>query len=64
MTNVFWLDKWEGRAGGGYFIRNQLFQFFRKLRKEGLEPVGIKVNDDWNLEVIVEKKKGRRRNNG
>ena len=54
---IFWLDGFEGKAKGGYFIRNELFKFFAKLRKSGLEPVGLKVKDNWNLEVIVEEEK-------
>jgi len=50
---IFWVDKFEGSAKGGYFIRNNLFEFFKKLRESNLEPVGIRVQDDWNLEVIV-----------
>lgn len=51
---VFWLDGWEGKAAGGYFIRNGLFQFFDKLKEAGKKPVGIVIDDSWNMEVIVE----------
>ena len=54
--NIFWLDKWEGKAQGGYFIRNDLFQFFAKLEESGKKPIGIKVDDGWNLEIIIEAK--------
>lgn len=50
---TLWKDGFEGEAQGGYFIRNDLFKFIQKLRDSGLEPVGIKIEDDWNLEVIV-----------
>jgi hypothetical protein len=50
----FWLDQWEGKAKGGYFIRNDLYKFFAKLKENNLKPVGIKVDDDWNLEIIIE----------
>jgi hypothetical protein len=49
----FWLDG-EYTARGGYFVRNDLKQFFGKLIENGLEPVGIIVNlESFNLEVIV-----------
>jgi len=51
--NVFWIDDFNGKARGGYYIRNDLFKFLKKLRYSGEEPVGLKVDDNWNLEVIV-----------
>ena len=53
-NNVFWLDKWEGGAKGGFFVRNDLKDFFIKLKNRGIKPVGIKVDDSYNLEVIVD----------
>jgi len=53
MENVFWIDDFEGKAQGGFFVRNDLHKFFQKLRETGHEPVGIKVDDSFNLEVIV-----------
>ncbi len=53
MDNIFWVDNHEGEAKGGYFIRNDLFKFFRKLREAGLNPIGIKVEDDFNMEIII-----------
>lgn len=51
--DVFFKD-FEGMAQGGYYVRNDLFKFLRKLREAGKNPVGIVVSDDWNLEVLVE----------
>lgn len=51
---LFWLDKYEGTAKGGYFIRNDLKSFFDKLEKENLKPVGIIYDGSFNLEIIVE----------
>ena len=51
--NIFWIDGFNGKARGGYYIRNDLFKFLKKLRDSGEEPVGLKVDDNWNLEVIV-----------
>lgn len=53
--NIFWLDKWEGDASGGYFCRCDLFQFFEKCKANGLRVVGIKEPKDWNMEFILEK---------
>ena len=52
---IFWEAGFNGNAVGGFFIRNNLFKFFEKLKENGLHPVGIRVEDGWNLEVIVEK---------
>ena len=52
-TIEFWKDG-EYNARGGYFIRNNLKEFFGKLIENGLEPVGIIVDlESFNLEVIV-----------
>lgn len=53
---MLWKDGFEGEAKGGFFIRNDLFKFLRMLRESGYEPVGIKIEDNWNLEVIVKAK--------
>jgi len=53
--DIFWLDKWNGNAIGGFFVRNDLFKFFEKCEKAGLKIVGIKKPNDWNLEIICEK---------
>lgn len=53
---VFWKDG-DYNARGGYFIRNNLKEFFQKLIQAGHEPVGIKVDlESFNLEVIVKAK--------
>ena len=53
---ILWKDGFNGVIKGGFFIRNDLFKFLRMLRESGYEPVGIKIQDDWNLEVIVKAK--------
>ena len=50
---TFWLVGFSGEAQGGYFIRNDLFKFFDKLKSQGLDPVGIKYDGTWNLEIII-----------
>lgn len=55
MEHLFFKDG-EYEAVGGFFVRNTLKEFFNTLKKEGLNPVGLKVDDEsFNLEVIVEK---------
>ena len=49
----FFIDSDEDMIGqGGFFVRNDLFKAFRKLRADGEEPIGIRVDDSWNLEII------------
>jgi len=55
MKKVFWLDGYEGPALGGYFIRNNLFEFITRLKESGEKPVAIAMDDSWNLEVLVAK---------
>ena len=51
---IFWLEEFtEGAATGGFFVRNTLKEFIKRLEDEGKEVVGIKVDDTFNLEVIV-----------
>ena len=50
---IFWLEDFEGGAVGGYFVRNPLKEFFVRLKEEGLEPVGIKFDNSYNLEILV-----------
>ena len=51
---IFWLEEFtEGAATGGFFVRNTLKEFIKKLEDDGKEVVGIKIDDTFNLEVIV-----------
>jgi len=53
---IFWKDG-DYEAQGGFFIRNNLKEFFQTLVDAGHEPVGIKVDmESFNLEVIVKVK--------
>jgi hypothetical protein len=57
MEHLFFKDG-EYEAIGGIYIRNDLKKFFQTLIEKGLNPVGIKVDDEsFNLEVIVERNK-------
>jgi len=55
QEQIFWLDKWEGIAQGGFFVRNDLKDFVDKLTAKGLKIVGIKFDGTYNLDVIVDK---------
>ena len=53
---IFWKDG-DYEAQGGFFIRNNLKEFFQTLIDAGHEPVRIKVDmESFNLEVIVKVK--------
>lgn len=53
---IFWLDG-SYCATGGYFVRNNLKDFFDKIIESGKEPVGIAVDlESFNLEVMVKEK--------
>lgn len=55
MEHTFFKDG-EYEAVGGIFIRNDLKKFFQNLKNKGLNPVGLKVDDEsFNLEIIVER---------
>lgn len=55
MEYLFFKDG-EYEAVGGIFVRNDIKTFFNTLKDKGLNPVGIKIDDEsFNLEVIVEK---------
>jgi len=55
MEHIYFKDG-QFEAVGGFFVRNDLKNFFQSLKAKGLNPVGLKVDDEsFNLEVIVEK---------
>lgn len=53
MEQIFWKDG-DFEAVGGIYLRNDIFKFFKTLEEKGIKPVGIKVDDGWNLEILVE----------
>ncbi len=57
---IFWRDEFDGKCKDGYFIRCDLFKFVEICEKKGLNIVGIKKPTDWNLEVLIEVKDGKR----
>jgi len=53
---IFWKEDFEegGQAKGGYFYRDELKDFLKKIIDKGEEPVGIIVDmDSYNLEIIT-----------
>jgi len=58
-TKIMFVDGFEGVAEGGFFVRNDLFRFIKKLEKSGEKVIGIRVDDSWNLEIIVERRTDR-----
>lgn len=55
MEHTFFKDG-EYEAVGGFFVRSNLKEFFKTLKDKGLNPVGLKIDDEsFNLEVMVEK---------
>ena len=53
---MFFDDNFKGIAKGGLYVRNDLFKFFKKLSADGIRPVGIVIEDGWDLEIITEVK--------
>ena len=56
MDKIFWKDKFEGKAEGGYWFRAfELVKFMKKVEKlQQTEVVGLEF-DGNNVNVIVEK---------
>ena len=53
-TQRFWLDGFEGKAAGGFFIRNDLVKTIERLESQGKKVVGVTFDGTWNLELIVQ----------
>ena len=50
---IFWLDKFNGKAQGGYYFRAfNLVKFMKLVEKEEGEVVGLEF-DDSNVNVII-----------
>lgn len=53
----FWKEDELGyTAEGGFFIKSDISKFFKTLRQNGFEPVGIGINDTSTIEIFVKKK--------
>jgi len=55
--NIFWRDGNWGECIGGFHFRTSLKQLVDDAKKQGLNPVGIKLNDEWDVEIIMERNK-------
>ena len=53
---IFWLEDFEGTAQGGFFVRNNIKEFFKVLEDSGRTPVGIKFDGSYNLEILITEK--------
>ena len=50
---IFWLDKFNGKAQGGYYFRAfDLVKFMKLVGKEEGEVVGLEFEDN-NVNVII-----------
>ena len=56
---IFWKDKFEGKASGGYYFRAfDLVKFFKRLKVNGKEVVGLEFEEfSNNVNVIVSQTK-------
>ena len=53
-STIFWKDGFEGKASGGYYFRAfDLVKFFKRLKDEGKEVVGLEFDDTNNVNVII-----------
>ena len=57
MSEIFWLDNFEGECQGGFFFRNvDMKNHFNKVEESNKKVVGIKVTKDTNeIELILSK---------
>ena len=58
MSEIFWLDNFEGECQGGFFVRNvDMKNHFNKVEESNKKVVGIKVTKDSNeIELILKDK--------
>lgn len=55
--NIFWRDGNWGECVGGFHFRTDLKRLVDKCKDQGLNPVGIKLDEEWGVEIIVERNK-------
>jgi len=55
MSEIFWLDNFEGECQGGFFFRNvDMKNHFSRAEELNKKIVGIKVTKDSNeIELII-----------
>jgi predicted house-cleaning NTP pyrophosphatase (Maf/HAM1 superfamily) len=54
-NSIFWRDGNWGECVGGFHVKTSLKQFIDKCKETGLNVVGLKINDDSEIEIIVER---------
>ena len=54
QQEIFWKDGDFGECVGGFYIENNLNEFITKCKETGLNPVGIKIENN-RVEVIVQR---------
>ena len=53
-STIFWKDGFEGKATGGYYFRAfDLVQFFKRLKDDGKEVVGLEFDGSNNVNIII-----------
>jgi hypothetical protein len=55
QDNIFWRDGAWTECVGGFHFTTSLKQVTDKLTKRGLNVVGLKINDGFDIEIIVER---------
>lgn len=53
---IFWRDGNWKEGVGGYIVKSSLKKVIDEIKATGENPIAIKLNDDFELEIIVEKK--------
>ena len=55
QDNIFWRDGAWTECVGGFHFKTSLKQVINEITKTGLNAVGIKINDEYDIEIIVER---------
>ena len=56
MEHLFFKDGKYDAIGGFLYTSTDMKLIFSRLKKDGLKPVGIKINDgDTTIEILIEK---------
>ena len=63
FDKIYWLEDWKGKAQGGFYYRDDFFKAIKKFEQEFKKKVvGIRIEDGWNIEFIVEDDSPRENN--
>ena len=55
QQNIFWRDGDWKECVGGFHFKTSLKQVINQLTEHNLNVVGIKINDEHDIELIVER---------